>query len=160
MKPALAQMVSCCVYYLQPQKNYAAHAWQNSTLVWLLKMGLPRPLFVHLWSFQILQKKTVGVSGIWTWIVEVVDKHVDHLTTMALLFWLWAEPFVHLLLLKSSLTRCLHTFRLKRKLKITYFVFGSGCGSVGRAVASDARGLQFESNHRQKFTHIFNICLL
>ena len=32
-----------------------------------------------------------------------------------------------------------------------YEVVGSGCGSVGRAVASDARGLQFESSHRQTF---------
>ena len=29
---------------------------------------------------------------------------------------------------------------------------GSGCGSVGRAVASDTRGPQFESRHRQNFT--------
>ena len=28
---------------------------------------------------------------------------------------------------------------------------GSGCGSVGRAVASDSRGLQCESSHRPKF---------
>ena len=28
---------------------------------------------------------------------------------------------------------------------------GSGCGSVGRAVASDTRGPRFESSHRQKF---------
>ena len=27
---------------------------------------------------------------------------------------------------------------------------GSGCGSVGRAVASDSRGPRFESHHRQK----------
>ena len=27
---------------------------------------------------------------------------------------------------------------------------GSGCGSVGRAVASDTRGPRFESSHRQK----------
>ena len=25
---------------------------------------------------------------------------------------------------------------------------GSGCGAVGRAVASDSRGLRFESSHR------------
>ena len=37
---------------------------------------------------------------------------------------------------------------------------GSGCGSVGRAVASDTRGLQFESSHRQKFIFILNISLL
>ena len=33
------------------------------------------------------------------------------------------------------------------------------CGSVGRAVASYTRGLQFESSHRQKII-ILNICLL
>ena len=31
---------------------------------------------------------------------------------------------------------------------------GSGCGSVGRAVASDARGPRFESSHWQKFINI------
>ena len=31
---------------------------------------------------------------------------------------------------------------------------GSGCGSVGRAVASDSRGPRFESSHRQKFIYI------
>ena len=35
---------------------------------------------------------------------------------------------------------------------------GSGCGSVGRVVASDTKGPQFESSYRQKF--IFNIYLL
>ena len=37
---------------------------------------------------------------------------------------------------------------------------GSGCGSVGRAVASDTRGQRFESSHQQKFIYILNICLL
>ena len=37
---------------------------------------------------------------------------------------------------------------------------GSSCGSVGRAVASDTRGLRFESSHRQKFIYTLNICLL
>ena len=41
----------------------------------------------------------------------------------------------------------------------TYFLVGSGCGSVGRAVASDTRDPRFESNHRQK-NYILNICLL
>ena len=31
---------------------------------------------------------------------------------------------------------------------------GSGCGSVGRAVASYTRGPRFESSHRQKFIYI------
>ena len=29
--------------------------------------------------------------------------------------------------------------------------WGSGCGSVGRAVASDIRGLRFKSSHWQTF---------
>ena len=37
---------------------------------------------------------------------------------------------------------------------------GSGCGSVGRVVASDTRGPRFKSSHRQKFIYILNICLL
>ena len=37
----------------------------------------------------------------------------------------------------------------------TQDILGSGCGSVGRAVASNSRGPQFESSHWQKF--ILNI---
>ena len=44
--------------------------------------------------------------------------------------------------------------------KKVYFFRGSGCGSVGRAVASDTRGPRFESSHQQKFINILNICLL
>ena len=33
------------------------------------------------------------------------------------------------------------------------------CGSVGRAAASDIRGLRFESGHRQNL-FILNICIL
>ena len=38
---------------------------------------------------------------------------------------------------------------------------GSGCGSVGRAVAFDTRGLRFDSSHRQNFIeHLFiNSCI-
>ena len=35
---------------------------------------------------------------------------------------------------------------------------GSGCGSVGRAVASDTRGLWFESSHWQNlYIYIVNL---
>ena len=34
---------------------------------------------------------------------------------------------------------------------------GSGCGSVGRVVASNTRGPRFESSHQQ---NLLNICLL
>ena len=37
---------------------------------------------------------------------------------------------------------------------------GSGCGLVGRAVASYTRGPRFESSHRQKNVYILNNCLL
>ena len=42
----------------------------------------------------------------------------------------------------------------------TEYIQGSGCGSVGSAVASDTRGPQFESSHWQKFIYILNYCLL
>ena len=42
--------------------------------------------------------------------------------------------------------------------------FGSGRGSVGRAVASDTRGLRFDFSHRHKFIyieHLFTVnCVL
>ena len=45
--------------------------------------------------------------------------------------------------------------------KIAYKIaLGSGCGSVGRVVASKTRGPRFDSSHRQKFIYIFKICLL
>ena len=37
---------------------------------------------------------------------------------------------------------------------------GSGCGSVGRADASDTRGPRFKSSHQQKNIYILKICLL
>ena len=38
---------------------------------------------------------------------------------------------------------------------VVAFDMSSGCGSVGRAVASETRGPRFESSHRQDF--IMNI---
>ena len=38
-------------------------------------------------------------------------------------------------------------------------LLGSGCGTVGRAVASNTRDLWFESQHRQKFIcHLCHWC--
>ena len=39
-------------------------------------------------------------------------------------------------------------------------VLGSGCASVGRAVASDTRGPWLKSSHRQKFIYVLNIRFL
>ena len=45
-----------------------------------------------------------------------------------------------------------------RRWKEPYQTKGSGCGSVGRAVASYTRGPRFESSHRQKFIeHLFTV---
>ena len=41
--------------------------------------------------------------------------------------------------------------KLLEKTEINKKRLGSGCGSVGRAVASDTRGPWFESGHRQDF---------
>ena len=48
-----------------------------------IKPGQLRPLFVYFRSFQaqILQKQTVDVRGIQTWIVRVEGVYADHLTT-------------------------------------------------------------------------------
>ena len=41
-------------------------------------------------------------------------------------------------------------------LSVTFVDYlGSGCGSVGRAVASDARGLWFESSHNKLLYRTF-----
>ena len=39
-------------------------------------------------------------------------------------------------------------------VSVTIEWVGSGFGSVGRAVASNTRGLQFKSSHQQKFIYI------
>ena len=40
------------------------------------------------------------------------------------------------------------------ELTLTIERMGSGCGSVGGAVASNTRGPRFESRHQQKFIYI------
>ena len=42
----------------------------------------------------------------------------------------------------------------KMNYKVTR-TLGSGCGAVGRAVASDTRGPGFESSHRQLLLNIY-----
>ena len=50
---------------------------------------------------------------------------------------------------------------VQQLIKIDLTFLGSGCGSVGRAVASNTRGPQFESSHRQKnylyIKHLFTV---
>ena len=54
----------------------------------------------------------------------------------------------------GKLLKPLATINLPKDTKI-----GSGCGSVGSAVASDIRGPRFNSSHRQNLYWIF-VCLL
>ena len=63
--------------------------------------------------------------------------------------YLFQKVFKSQLLSSLALMNLLILFDLKT-VKV-----GSGCGSIGRAVASDTRGPQFKSSHRQKF--ILNI---
>ena len=45
---------------------------------------------------------------------------------------------------------------MELSVKIVQIVqMGSGCGAVGRAVASDTRGPGFESSHRQLLLNIY-----
>ena len=60
--------------------------------------------------------------------------------------------------------RAIYSLFSKKVGQLTVIYLGCGCGSVGRAVASDTRGSWFESSHRQKFIyieHLFNVnCVL
>ena len=60
--------------------------------------------------------------------------------------------------MKIDVTGLAQVFKWKRlafvfdsleQVKNIFVHVGSGCGSVGRAVASDGRGPRFESSHRQ-----------
>ena len=60
--------------------NFVEH--HRDIIGFLLKMGLPWPLFVYFRSFHTyFTNKTVGVSGIRTWIVGIERWCADHLTT-------------------------------------------------------------------------------
>ena len=65
---------------------------------------------------------------------------------------------------KEFLRNLIGTSRIPKQnlelMSLTKFSWGSGCDSVGRAVASDTRRPRFESSHRQKFIYILNICFL
>ena len=44
---------------------------------------------------------------------------------------------------------------LLKQQPLSLYHMGSGCGAVGRAVASDTRGPRFESSHRQLLLNIY-----
>ena len=50
----------------------------------------------------------------------------------------------------------LEFFKRKRIATTCGKFIGSGCGSVGRAVATNTRGLRFKSSHLQKFIYILS----
>ena len=59
----------------------------------------------------------------------------------------WSENTYHMGTVQMS--SCLTDLDLPKLVKQ-----GSGCGAVGRAVASYTRGPRFESSHRQKFIYV------
>ena len=74
----------------------------------------------------------------------------------------WSEPFIHLhavwFMCYKSLSKHYFFSSAVEVTKVCWFVMGSGCGSVGRAVVFDTRGLRFDSSHRQNFIeHLFII---
>ena len=64
---------------------------------------------------------------------------------LAFVFFKWTIP--------ASFFFYFHYFRrfLPNTSNLKLIIEGSGCGSVGRAVASESRRPRFESRHRQKF---------
>ena len=70
------------VYWKTKFESFQAGWWWWLDLNKSSKNGPTLVCFVYFRSFQtqILQKKTVDVSGIRTWIVRVEGKHADHLT--------------------------------------------------------------------------------
>ena len=48
----------------------------------------------------------------------------------------------------GSEVRSFSWVKVVRKIAFSFSFLGSGCGSVGRAVDCDIRGLRFESSHR------------
>ena len=65
------------------------------------------------------------------------------------LFWMLLPSFHHLLCSMPLFWQ--KTYVVAEDHKTTWPSLKCSCGSVGRAVASDSRGLQFESSHRQNF---------
>ena len=64
----------------------------------------------------------------------------------------WAQEFF--VGIQKLLCHCCRS----KKLFATYqsnTILGSGCGAVGRAVASNTRGPGFESSHRQLLLNIY-----
>ena len=74
--------------------------------------------------------------------------------SLVALFWLYLRRRYF----TQDLASCKQLLLQRKAIIIT--AAGSGCGSVGRGVASETRGPRFESSHRQKCIFILNICLM
>ena len=95
----------------------------------------------------------------WTWRIKA--KNVDDLLTLLKKNFIKKQvPHWHPILTCfdwHSIQWTFNNFTFSRNKKS---FLGSGCGLVGRAVASNTRGPWFESSHRHKTTYILKICLL
>ena len=61
--------------------------WRHPSMKIVKKMCQTPPICFLFFSNTIFTGKTVGLSGIRIWIVEVEGKHADHLTTTTALAW-------------------------------------------------------------------------
>ena len=70
-------------------------------------------------------------------------------------FWFHHFPSISLLQRKKNIkiTEIIKIIPKSYTIKETKIIIGSGCGSVGRAVASDTRDPQYKSRHRQNIIY-------
>ena len=89
---------------------------------------------------------------------EGIGKGYLSIAISAIANWLLTARRILSLSLSHSNISIAHslTHSLAFALPKLYFCMGSGCGSVGRAVAFNTRGPRFDSSHRQNFIeHLF-----
>ena len=112
-------------------------------------MGPSRPLFIYFRLFNTLDIKQMFNKILPKTGVEprtsgnVIDSSTN-----------WATTTSQVCILPLNFKITIDRFCYSQTIAL-----GSDCGSVGRTIASETRGLQFESSHRQKLL-ILNICIL
>ena len=112
-----------------------------------------------LWSFGLFSKNFVFSKQVNE---QKMLKEMMNKSDLNWNLWLWKWPksfFLDMFKYSIYLWRA-HYFLIQTKMSLLGYKKqylttrpGSGCGSVGRAVVSESRGLQFESSHRRNFIH-------
>ena len=88
---------------------------------------------------------------------KVLSIKLVNYSSWQLYYFLLSAVLAHVLLLILLQIKILFYVVMKVNASNKKALFGNGCGSVGRAVASESRGPRFESSHWQT---LLNICLL